>query len=115
MEKDDIQQVKEILKDSIEEIKSTLENQFQIFKIQLDTIQKDVSKMNNQIEKNETDIVNLKLDDKNHYINCPQNAKIELLQKEVNQVVTSKKFLIGTLSVYTLVIGLIVTLIKIFA
>lgn len=103
-----------IMEQVVKESKSTMEQQYAIINVKLDNIQLQTEKHNGRMTRAEEDIKQLAIDDQKHYNNCPNSTKIETLQKEVNQVVSSKAFIAKTITINSVILGILATIITIY-
>ena len=62
-----------------------IDSEFEIVNNRLKTIEEQVTKTNSRVTHNEKDIIDLKLEDKNHVIRCPVAPKLEDFKDEIRK------------------------------
>jgi hypothetical protein len=84
--------LKELFNEKISGLTTTMNAQFINVHERLDDIKTQTTKTNGKVSSLETDVTALKVNDVTHIINCPQTAKIESIEKDLNEYHFFKKY-----------------------
>ena len=106
--------LKELFEEKLKSLHIQLNSEFEVLNNRLETIEEQVKKTNGRTIKLE-ELTNLHTLSINQYSNkCPQEARIRTVEDNLLTGFTVKKWIIGTLGVISIIVGIIYTLIKIF-
>jgi hypothetical protein len=95
----------------LKESRSTMEQQYATIDLKLDNIQAQTERTNGRVTRLELDVKTLAIDDQKHYNSCPNSVKLELLQKEVSQVVSSKSFIAKTIGWNSVILSILLSIV----
>jgi hypothetical protein len=101
----DIQELKQILSDKLEENRALIESKFEIIELKLNNIQEQTTKTNGRVTALENEMIIVQKNEIKHNLACPQLPIIRDLQRENDNQKSIKNFFIKSLAVIGGLIG----------